>query len=56
MQINGYIPPHVPMHLCRPSVVTRSIWVCAPVAHDAYSHRTLKMQQKYNTLALVYVE
>ena len=29
MQMNGYIPPHVHMHLCRPSVMT--IWVGVPL-------------------------
>ena len=31
MQMNGYIPLHVHMHLCRPSVMT--IWVWVPLWH-----------------------
>ena len=40
MQINGYIPPHVHMHIYGPYVVTKK-GVGAPVAHVVSSHRAL---------------
>ena len=40
MQRNGYIPPHVHMHLCRPHL-SDSKGVGAPVAQDVFSHRAL---------------
>ena len=51
MQRNGYIPPHVHMHLCRPHLVTKRVWVPqGPVNATKITHLGINGYIEYTAL------